>query len=251
MRTLLLFLAFSLPLNTFCGTIVASVKPICLAVKEAFGASCIYLIKPGVDPHSFEPSLKDVERASKASLCLGVSREFDSWMERICPGRVVFMEDVLGRRKNPHIWLDPSGMESFMLFLSKKLGKNCSSFCNKLSQIILSLREDVKGLPSREFISFHPVWSYLAEEIGLKEVLSLLLVPTGDVSFIKIRKAMELKKRGVKVLVGEVTEERRVVESLGKRLGLKVVFLDPMGWSYSSYTDFIEGEGRKLLEALR
>ena len=251
MRTLLLFLVFSLPLNSPCSTIVASVKPLCLAVKEAFGASCIYLIKPGVDPHSFEPSLKDVERASEADLCIGVSRGFDPWMERICPGRVVFMEDVLGKRKNPHIWLDPLGMERFILFLSRKLGKECSSFCNKLSQVISSLREKVKALSSREFISFHPVWSYLAEEIGLKEVLYLLLVPTGDVSFIRIRKAMDLKKKGVKVLVGEVTEEKRIVESLGKKLGLKVVFLDPMGWPYSSYTDFIKGEGEKLLEALK
>ncbi len=265
---IMLFAALMLPLPSFSGKIlvVASIKPLCL-VAEGIGGnlvSCTYLVNPGMDPHSFEPTLKDAKRIKKADLCIRVGLGFDRWMERVSKGkREIVMAKALGigKRKNPHIWLDPVFVKRFSEKLSavmasmveekKILRQNLERFEKELNTSIEKLRALSKGLEGKGYIAIHPAWTYFSKRFGLKEELALLETPTGDIPYKRVAMAMKLKRKGVKVLVAEVQERGGLALSLSKKLGLKVIFLDPLAENYNSYPKFILNEGKKLIDALK
>ncbi len=265
-KTVVLAAILSLPVLSYCKTvrITASIKPLCLIAEEIGDGlvSCTYIVKSGMDPHSFEPTAKDVKMTKGSILCLKVGLGFDNWMDGICKDiPVLEMESILPRKEaNPHLWLDPIYASAFgKIFYSKLFpslkGKNIErryvEFQKRLKYVVKTLQEASKNLKERRYITVHPAWSYFSRRFGLVEALTLLKTPTGDIPYKKLRKAAELRKKGVKVLVAEIQEKGGIPEKVSKKLGLEVIYLDPLASSYNSYTEFILKEGEKLIESLK
>ncbi len=267
MRILRIFLVFSIifpPTLLSKPIILTSIRPLMLVVKDIGGnkVEVHSIVEKGMDPHSYEPSLKDAAKAREAKLCVMIGLRFDEWMEDLCKDKKILSlsQSLNIKGNNPHIWLDPYYIMDFSRELRdalKELGVQdvnvtWKKFAVRLGDNIKKLESLSSRIPSekRSYMAIHPAWTYFSRRFHLNEALVFFHVPVGEPSFSKIRKAMELKKRGVRLLIANKGEGKNLVEAISRKLDLKVIYLDPLAWDYSSYPDFILSEGKKLIESL-
>ncbi len=81
-------------------------------------AEVTYLLKSGVDIHSYQPSAEDMIAVLDCDLLIGVGGESEQWLEKALEGRrnqeqkVIFMMEVLGDRVWEEEWIDGMQKES-------------------------------------------------------------------------------------------------------------------------------------------
>jgi ABC-type Zn uptake system ZnuABC Zn-binding protein ZnuA len=142
--------------------VVVSIFPVYDVTRRIAGpdADVTLLLQPGHNEHHFDPTPKDIETASKASMGVMVGLGLDPWMEKLMKdaapkARVVkvgdrvpilpIKDDVVGDEEadkareasakdhedhehergasDPHVWLDPERMRLIVRAIAEELGK--------------------------------------------------------------------------------------------------------------------------------
>jgi zinc transport system substrate-binding protein len=191
--------------------VVVSIEPLAYFAERIGGShvSVSVMVPPGGNPHSYEPTPKQIAGLSGASLFIragsGVEFELD-WMPRMLslyPGlrvcdasesvKLIPMapEEKDGHdghvkahhhgRYDPHYWLSPENGIVMARNIERALrtadpshaadyAASAAGLITELKALSEEIRTELSPVRNRRFLVFHPAWGYYAAEFGLEQL---------------------------------------------------------------------------------
>lgn len=168
------------------------------------------MIPPGGNPHTYEPTPLQMKALSKSSAYLRIGQiTFETaWMDKLqsvspkmkvydTSDGVTFISESAWEKDdeevhdddhdshshayNPHIWLSPELVKILAQNIFKALAeiypdnkeamqKNLEHFSAQCDSTHQALNEQLGQAKGTSYIVYHPVWTYLANEYGLKQI---------------------------------------------------------------------------------
>jgi zinc transport system substrate-binding protein len=240
------------------ATIVATINPYFLIAKQivADKMHVELLIKPGSNPHTFNPSINDVKILSNASLIIANGLGLDNaylknfknvaFVGESIPKNLLLQGDEDKGEYNPHVWLsldflvnylipkitqeiikiDPAN-ETFYQDNSKKLISSLNTLSEKFDNILSNQASSIVILE-------HPSFLYFFEKYKIK-VLSVEEGHGKEPTISHIKEIIQEGKRG-RVLGIFIAPQfnSSAIETIAKELNKEPKRLDPLGFSISA-----------------
>ncbi len=242
------------------------------------------LVPPGRDPHTFEPTPRQMAQLASARLFLSLDMPFArrlllklkstnphlqvvdaaAGIERIPLASESVehnSEEVAGHQReepDPHIWLDPHRTtmiaDNLALAFSQAdpdgreyFRANLERTQARFLELDAKLRKILEPFHGREFYVFHPALGYFAQAYGLKQVA----VQAGGKEPGAKRLAwliQNAKDKGVRIIFVEPQFPQGTAQTLARAIGGKVVVLDPLA---PEFPDNLESMAESLAQALK
>ncbi|HYV52250.1 MAG TPA: zinc ABC transporter substrate-binding protein [Candidatus Eisenbacteria bacterium] len=238
--------------------VVTSFFPIYEFVK-AVGENRInlsVLIPIGAEPHDFDPTIQEVQKANSANLLVynGASME-EPWIHNLAPQNTVDTSKGMNLLANPndpeikgpndpHIWLDPvlaikqvqnirDGLDKIDPKNAAYYNQNAQNFIGQLNKLDIAFRGNLtsSNCAKRDFIPFHLAFAYFAKRYGLNaHPIHEGLTTNGEVLPQKLVEVVNLAKNlGIKVIYSEDLIDPRSAQAIAEQIpGAKVVVLSPI-----------------------
>ncbi len=242
--------------------VVATIFPLADFVKNVAGdkAEVITLLPAGASPHTWEPLPEQVQSVADARLFFINGAGLEFWAEKVVKAAassdlvvvdtsmMALMEGALltgeGDEQggvNPHIWLDPVLAQKQAEVIAAALVivdpanrdvyiANAAAYVAELKLLDQEIRGVTQDFSIREFITFHPSWTYFARRYGLVEAAVIEESPGQEPSPAYIQQVVDLA-RGLKVkaIFAEPQFSSKAAETIAAESGAEVRFLDPIG----------------------
>lgn len=153
---------------------------------------------------------------------------------------------------NPHIWLDPVIAQDLCRRLAAALmaadpehrelyEANLARYLAELEALHQEITAATATFRIREFVSFHPAFSYFARRYGLKEVGVIEAAPGREPTPGLLRKLVNnIRKFQVQAVFAEPQLSPRAAEVLAREAGVKVLILDPLGGRPPYGSDYLK-----------
>jgi len=236
-----------------------------------------FTVPVAANPHTYEPEPSVVRNLSQADIYIGVSHEFDGWIEKYLPKKTVvytIQESLAVKKKmdlkmlkNPHIWLSIQNADKIAQIITEILSdidpensenykKNDHIYKVKLFNLDKKIKTLFTDIPDKKFIQWHPAWDYFAKEYGLN-IEGTIEHGYGDEPSVKQFKEMIQHARSDKVrfIVVGLNLESKAAESLANEINGRLIRLDSIGNpekpGRSNYIDLMLYNATQLSEALR
>ena len=247
--------------------IVTSIGPLAYFIENIGGdrVDVTTLIPPGGNPHTYEPTPRQMNILSRANLFVkaGSGIEFElMWMKKIeslnknmpvcdsSEGITLIdtieheQEDMHSHhgRKDPHIWLSPLNAitisENIKTCLSEidpessdYYSKNLSSLINDLKALKQNISDSLKDVSKRQIFIFHPAWAYFARDFDLEQIPVELSgkEPTPARLGKLVKKA---KEENINEIFSSPQFSKKSADVIAREIKGKVVFIDPMNRDY-------------------
>jgi zinc transport system substrate-binding protein len=237
--------------------------------------NCTVMVQPGQDPHSYEPTPKQMAALSNASLYFRVGMPFEgAWIPRVqsANAKLKVVDTRAGIKlldmsaeekrehaddpegKDPHTWLSPrlarvqaktvcDALVAIDPAHKAQYEANRAALDADLDRLDAELKAALVNLRVRKFIVYHPAWAYFAKEYGLEEVP--IEVEGKEPSAKQLAAIVdEAKKDAIRVIFASPQFSRRAAEALASQIGAQVVPLDDLAY------DYIDNM-KKIAEAIR
>jgi zinc transport system substrate-binding protein len=218
------------------------------------------LVPIGVEPHDWEPTIKNVQQMQKSDLIIINGIGFESWVEKLnemnYQGVIVdtsngiiiknvdeessLHEDHLDEFGDPHIWLNPVFAKIQVQNIANAFSnsdpenreyfqKNAANYIRELDLLDSKIRNELSDC-NRDFIAFHDAFSYFADEYDLTQhTIISSNEPHAEVTAKTlenvINKAKQLK---AKVIFTEETADPKTSQVIANAIGGKVLVLSPL-----------------------
>jgi zinc transport system substrate-binding protein len=241
-------------------TVVATIFPLADFVKNVAGdkVDVITLLRPGDSPHTYEPTSRDMKAVARATLLVVNGAGLDFWVEKLKSAAsdnmveldtsailekegLLFSGDEHEAGVNPHYWLDPvlaqMQVEAVAAALvaadpgnkDSYLG-NAADYIAELKSLDAEIKNETQSFSSREFVTFHPAWTYFARRYGLVEAAVIEEAPGKEPTTKEQMRIIDLvKELNVKVIFAEPQFSTKAAKAIAKDSGAKVLLLDPIG----------------------
>ncbi|MDD4017767.1 MAG: zinc ABC transporter substrate-binding protein [Kiritimatiellae bacterium] len=247
-----------------------SIPPQAWLVKRLAGESVEVqtLLPAGADPHTYEPSARQVKRLSETALVFTLGLPFEARLVlqagKLNPAlKVVAMDagipkhgagthehhgtepgHVCAAGGDPHIWLSPRLLcamaSNTVAALEAALPQQGAALEGALAKTLDDIRETdeavrarLRNAPVKIWVVYHPSWRYFAEEYGLS-----LLVLEQDGKAPAARHLAEVirhaKEAGVKVVFAEPQYDVKPAQTLATHIGARLVLVDPLSEAWPS-----------------
>jgi zinc transport system substrate-binding protein len=153
-------------------------------------------------------------------------------------GRDAAGDDLSG---NPHVWLDPLLMDHLAERIcrtlreldprrSRKYDRNLARFREQLAGLHREIESTTDGFRVREFVAFHPSWSYFARRYGLQEVGVIQRAPGRDPTPRQIEEIVAaVRQYRIRAVFAEPQFSLAAARAIAEEAGAKVLVLDPLG----------------------
>jgi len=243
--------------------VVAAFYPLQYAVEQIGGdhVKVTGLTKPGVEPHDIELTARAVARVATADAVVylrGFQSAVDEAVDSQAKGRGF---DVAGSARldlaaapdahegqhpsrasasDPHFWLDPQRYAAVADAIAAHLSSidptnaadyqtRAKAFTARLSTLDAEFAAGLKDCRSRDLVTGHAAFGYLAEAYGLHQVGISGLTPESEPSPSALaRIAATVKDEGVRTIYAETLASREVAETLARETGARLAVLDPL-----------------------
>jgi len=237
------------------------------------------LVSPGVEPHDWEPTIKDIQKMQNADLIIINGLGFEQWIEDvnivnqqvkildtsfgITPIRIDHNssetedehdDETDGLNLDPHIWLNPKTIKIQVINIASILKEmdpenseyyteNAKQYLEKIDSADKEIREELAQCSKKDFIAFHDAFSYFAKEYSLNQHTVVdSLDPFGDPSPRNIENVINLARDlDIRIIFTEEFVNPKMSQVIADELGGKVLVLSPLE---------IEEEGKTFLERL-
>jgi len=160
-------------------------------------AEVVSVTKAGAEIHNYQPTPKDIARASDADIVLWNGLNLELWFEKFLTRlrdvpNVVLTEGIepmsIGKgpytgKPNPHAWMSPTDaliyIENIRAALSdvdpdnaEIYARNATAYSAEVKALAEPLRERLQEIPqaSRWLVTSEGAFSYLARDFGMKEL---------------------------------------------------------------------------------
>lgn len=261
---LVLLYFFMFPVSTFAKQvdITVTILPQKYFVKKIGGnfVNVSAMVLPGANPHTYEPSPKQMVNLSKSVGYMTVGMTFeDRWIKKFSDinPKMKIIETQKGIKKlpmvihdhhegleeknnlDPHIWLSPplvkiqaknifEGLVSLDFKNKSYYEKNYNNFVKELNDLDSSISLTFKSIKGKkDFIVFHPSWGYFAKAYNLNqipiEIEGKEPKPKDLENLIKY-----CKKNNIKIIFVQPQFSTKIAKIIAKSIGGEVVFIDSL-----------------------
>ena len=262
--------------------VTVSILPQKFFVEQIAGdlAHVQVMVLPGSEPATYEPKPKQLSHLMKSKIYFSIGVPFErNWLTKfkeVSPKMLVVdtsknikkramsssynlksKKSVNKNALDPHIWLSPR----LVKIISKNIAdtfikidpkhkdvylSRLKNFTKQISSLQKFAHKKLDHLKHREFMVFHPVWGYFADEFDLKQI-PVQLEGKNPTPRTLIKLIKYAKNRGIKVIFVQPEFSKKSAEVIAKNIGAKVVVLDPLmeNWT-KSITEAINSFGAYL-----
>jgi len=160
-------------------------------------AEVVSITKPGAEIHGYEPTPKDIVRASDADLILWNGMNLELWFEQFLSNLedvpsatlsdgitpISISEGSYEGKPNPHAWMGLDNALTYIDNIAAAFSKNdpenasvyeqnAARYKDKLRATIEPLRQKISKIPEHErwLTTCEGAFSYLARDFGMKEL---------------------------------------------------------------------------------
>ncbi|NCC27456.1 MAG: ABC transporter substrate-binding protein [Gammaproteobacteria bacterium] len=226
------------------------------------------LVRPGQDPHAFEPTARQIAALADADLYIRIGVGFeDAWMPRLLAAnprmRVLDARDGLEVRRNdkghghhdhghdhahdhgdfdPHVWTSPARVKIMGARIRDALADlapehaadfaaNDARFAADLDALDTEIRARLAGVENRRFMVYHPAWGYFAEDYELEQVA---IERDGKEPGARALAAMieQARREGIRVIFVQPQINPASAEQVARSIGGQVAVIDPLSGDY-------------------
>jgi manganese/iron transport system substrate-binding protein len=233
---------------------VVSTSNIIANLTEAIGAEEIDhqgILKPGTDPHVYEPVPTDSVALEKADLILYNGYNLEPGLiklmnaagikaKKIPVGEVVapLNLDKEGKKQpDPHVWGNAQNgikmvkaIRDQLVTLSpenkQKFNENAARLTKELQQLDNEIKQEIAKIPpkQRQLVTTHDAFQYYARAYGLKVTGTLIGISTEEQPSAQTVKKLadEIKKTGIKTIFAETTINPLLIQAVAEEAGVKL-----------------------------
>jgi ABC-type Zn uptake system ZnuABC Zn-binding protein ZnuA len=282
----ILFLAIISAAGVRAELKVASLSTITTEIAASVGGDAVKvipIIKPGMDPHEFQPSPSDVRQIEGADLVLISGKGMEGYLtklEEAVGNKAKFvdvgssipslkLEEEGKMVEDPHWWHSIENVKKATIVIKKRFiesdpankaifEKNAAAYLAKLTELQKWAKREIATLPSdkRKLVTSHDAFQYFARDYGFK-IYAIEGVSTDDQpSSKKIAVLIKtIRDQGVKAVFFESIENPKVIGEITGETGAKVggeLYADGLGAKEAStYSDMIRHNVTAIVENLR
>jgi zinc/manganese transport system substrate-binding protein len=250
---------------------VASLSTITTDLAKNIGGTHVKIeaiIKPGIDPHEFEPTPSDVKKVAKADLVLFTGKGMEGFLTKLeeaagVTGKFVNVGEAVptlmmtdeGRKvEDPHWWHSVENMKRATRLVTDRFEQadpaNRGYYEGREKEYLASLNElqrwsrvKVAELPSsrRKLVTSHDALQYFARDYGFT------ILPVKGISTAEEPSSQHVKEiigvirsQGVKAVFFESIENSRAVNQIAAETGARsggVLYSDGLGDTEASTYD--------------
>lgn len=223
------------------------------------------LVPVGIEPHDWEPTIKDVQRIQKSDFVVINGIGFEDWVDSLdeinYQGTIIDTSKGINSKHNeifesqkhevdddshnhddndPHIWLVPSLAKIQVQNIAdafsisdpenqKFYQQNAQSFIKELDKLDSKIRTELSGC-KRDFVSFHDAFSYFADEYNLHQHT---IISSNDPHGEPTSKTLEAvintaKNLDITIIFTEETANPRTSQVIADEIGGKILVLSPL-----------------------
>ncbi|WP_460202445.1 metal ABC transporter substrate-binding protein [Scytonema sp. NUACC21] len=245
------------------------------------------ILKPGTDPHVYEPVPQDTRVMEEADLVLYNGYNLEpgliklmksaSVKARLVPvGEVVkplqLDEKSKGKVPDPHVWGDVknaiamvTAIRDALIELSpedkEEFTQNAQQLTKELKQLDSWIQEQIQTIPAnkRKLVTTHDAFQYYARAYGIPVAGTLIGISTEEQPSAQTvqRLVDEIKKTGVSAIFAETTINPALIKTVAQEAGVKLapreLYSDSIGAPGSegeTYIKMMESNTRAVVEAL-
>ncbi len=232
--------------------VVATIYPLWEFSRQVAGdrAEVVSLVPPGVEPHDWEPSPRDVTQVQRATVFVHTGTTLDAWAQKLLvdpKSRSTVVDagrglSVLtrGGATDPHVWLDPALARAQVQVIAAGLGQadpagrpiydgNAKRFNARLEALDQAFAAGLDDCARREIVTSHAAFAYLARRYRLVQVPLMGLAPEAEPSPADVA-AIVKTARDLKVthIFFEPLISPRLAETLSREIGATPLPLNPV-----------------------
>ena len=208
------------------------------------------MVNPGESPATFNPNPKKMSRLANSKLYFSIGVPFERiWISRlkaIHPDlQFISLHNKSSNPRDehdPHIWLSPLLAKKMLAEIEAALSKakperaeffkmNSINLAQELDILDQEIRDIIATAKSRNFMVFHPAWSYFAETYDLKQVaIEHQGKEPGPRALQKIINTG--KKLNIKTIFVQRQFGLSVAKNVSQIIGANVEEIDPLAENY-------------------
>jgi ABC-type Zn uptake system ZnuABC Zn-binding protein ZnuA len=277
---------------TFSSAVAAPVKVVSFStilaeIAQQVGGEAVTvveLVKPGVDPHEYQPTPGDLRQLADAKLILASGKNLEHYLDKLTrsagPDAVIVKvgdqlpslqlnEEGEGLVQDPHWWHSVANVEKATKIVRDALIQvdpadkavfttNANAYLAKLSALSTWVKQKVAELPrdKRELVTSHDAFQYFAKQFGFT------IYPIEGISTDQEPSARQvdeliatIKKEGVKAIFLEDTLNPKVSSEITRETGAKIggtLYADGLGSGEgSTYEGMMKHNVTAIVEALK
>ncbi|ABG52336.1 periplasmic solute binding protein [Trichodesmium erythraeum IMS101] len=269
--------------------LVVSTSTIIADMTEKIGGDEIEhqgIIKPGADPHIYEPVPTDSVAFEKADLIIYNGYNLEPTLiklmnaagikaQKLAVGEKVKPLQNLGKGElvpDPHVWGDAEngivmvkGIRDALIELSPEdkevFMENAAKLVEELGQVDIWIMEQIGTIPEgqRRLVTTHDAFEYYAKAYGLEMTGTLIGMSTEEQPSAQTVKNLvkEIKKSGVPAIFAETTINPKLITTVAQEAGVRLapreLYSDSIGAPGSegdSYTKMLVSNTQAIVEAL-
>lgn len=231
--------------------VVSSFFPIDQFVGKVGGEAIerMLLIPKGVEPHDYEPTIKDIQRVDSADVLVYNGLGFENWIGKMSnPQKIDASKGLnasyLDERNmtfDPHVWLDPllakkqvENIRDGLIMIDPNhkdiYVNNSNNFLNELDNLDKKIRTDLESCKKKDFITFHNSFSYFAKQYGLNQHSISNTDPESEVTPARLTEIINIAKTlGLQVIYSEELVDPRQATVIAQEVpDGKVLVLSPI-----------------------
>jgi ABC-type Zn uptake system ZnuABC Zn-binding protein ZnuA len=241
------------------------------------------LLKPGIDPHDYEPSPADIDAIAHADLVLENGVGLEAWLGDTIDssgfdGPVVDTSQgvrlrMVGGAADPHIWQNPRNAERMAANIERGLAAadpsaattfqaNLAAYTRQLQALDSEIQRQIDSLANKKLVTNHDAFGYYIDRYRLQLVGSVIpsFDTSAELSGRDIRDLVaKIKATRVKAIFSETSLPPRTAETIGREAGVKVVTgedalygdtLGPRGSDGDTYLKMIRHNTRTIVSNL-
>lgn len=231
--------------------VVSSFFPIDQFVGKVGGEAIerMLLIPKGVEPHDYEPTIKDIQRVDSADVLVYNGLGFENWIGKMSnPQKIDTSKGLnasyLDERNmtfDPHVWLDPllakkqvENIRDSLIMIDPNhkdnYVNNSNNFLNELDNLDEKIRTDLESCKKKDFITFHNSFSYFAKQYGLNQHSISNTDPESEVTPARLTEIINIAKTlGLQVIYSEELVDPRQATVIAQEVpDGKVLVLSPI-----------------------
>ena len=226
-----------------------TIYPIYDIVKNIGGdkISLHQIIPFGSEPHSFEPTPKDVIKIANSQLFIYTGEKVDLWAEdftHLSPNSDKFLKlsnFVTIINHDPHFWQSIHNMKLIAKKITERLilldpnsqelfNHNLENYLSNLDKLDNQFKSGLEKCQLHSIIVNHDAFNYLAKDYNFTSYAVMGLSPDDKPSAKAISDIIDIvKNQNVSTLFFEELASDSVIKTIAKETGVKISSLSPLG----------------------
>ena len=213
----------------------------------------VLLVPIGVEPHDWEPTIKDVQRMQVSDLIIINGIGFENWIDNLeennfqgiivdtSSGILINLDNENNNEiEDPHIWLNPVYAKIQVQNIAnafsnsdpknqKYYQSNAEKYLEQLDLLDLKIRNELSSCTS-DFIAFHDAFSYFAEEYDLNQHT---IISSNDPHGEATAKTLEniistARELNINIIFSEESVNPKTSQIIANEINGKVLVLSPL-----------------------